>query len=612
MVFVRKLRDHKSWGLGLFRLRLIAYLGLVLISACGRMRFADFETRGASVALSLPSATPPSSPTATPTPYAGFGLPVKKVEVLVGDDSPVFRGLDLSGLNTGVATSVPNPSALPPGLVYNPSEGSITGAPTTPGDYPFDVCYVDQAGNVSTCTGVLYSILAEPPIALASQRPSAVPDGTCSSSSGVGSLDNPIRLSTPTDLNTCVRNYPRAAFRLMNDIGLGSFPGTTPGNSFNPLPFFYGNFDGAHFRIHDWNWSLSTAGISYPGSGGATNLHFNGLFRGIAMGAVVKHLVLESVTIDTGMIDTPPYSSANGILAGFLRGGVVVDVSVVTSQLYCARRCGGLIGAVYNPRKVNPFPEDPSTDYRDGYLNRIGMNSVLLASNANYSNLGGFVGEYNAPFRISRATAVAMSITSGNSVGGIAGSHLLAGAAATSVTDDSRFWLDRCSVEGVVGEFPGNSAAFMGGLIGFMRGNDTITDSYARVDLDSTDVYLGGLVGNLEPSLNNEKSAIIAYSYFGGTVSGPSTDRGLLIGGNNGAWNGSFTGDHGIHLVHNKFEQDLNYAAIGSAATATINVLNNSNQIFTQLPGDWSNPSNYPGWLSSIWMMTGSYPALQP
>lgn len=194
-----------------------------------------------------------------------------------------------------------------------------------------------------------------------------------------------------------------------------------------------------------------------------------------------------------------------------------------------------------------------------------------------------------------------MALTSGNVVGGILGSNLFGGASTTLATDDSRLWLDRCSSQGTITDYAGNNAAFMGGLIGFMRGSDTITNSYSKMTMSSADTGLGGLAGVLEPSLNNEKQAIIAHSYFAGTISGASGDRGLLIGTNVGAWNGTFTGLNGIHLVHNKIESNLTYGKIGSGATSNINVINDSDQVFTNLPADWYDPNNFSGWSGLIW-----------
>ena len=589
---------------------LISLLGL---SACGRMRMADFGSPNVSVSIvgpgTSPSATP--SPTPSPTPNPNFGLPAKKIEVLVGDDAPVFRTFDLSGAETGVEMAVTNTSTLPPGLAFNASNGTITGIPTVAGLYTVEVCFRVGGVVTNTCANVVYSILEETAIALTDQRPSTIPNGLCSSLAGIGSLADPIRITTASDLNTCVRNYPKAAFRLMLDIDIGA---TFPADTFAPLPFFYGNFDGNFHTISNWDWNIITSGVVWPAVGGTTNLHFNGLFRAIGMRAVVKNLTLNDLNLNTGLVDntaSPTYSSSNGFLAGFLRGGVVINVSVMNSTFQCSRACGGLVGNVVNPVISNPFPADVSSIDRNGYLNRVRVGTVNLNSNAEWSYLGGVVGQYNPPFRISQAQTTGLSMLSGNGVGGIAGSNLWGGATSASATDDSRMWLDRCSSLGSISDYsPTNDADFMGGLIGLMRGSETITDSYSRMTLTSSqnDTGQGGLVGSIEVGLRNEKHAIIAHSYFAGTLTGPNTGgvMGEILGGNFTSWSGPYTGANGLHLVRTKAKSSA-FGVIGTNA-AGINLVNNSTQVFT-LQADWETAANFTGWLTSIWSFPlGIYP----
>ena len=562
---------------------------------------ADFEGRNILVSISVPGASQSATP--TPTPNPNFGMPVKKIEVLVGDDAPVFRAFDLSGAETGVEMSVTNLASLPPGLTSNAGNGTITGTPTTAGQYTVEVCFQVGGTVTNTCANLVYSILEETAIALADQRPSATPDGLCTSATGLGSLLDPIRITTAIDLDTCVRNYPKAAFCLMADIDIGA---VFPADTFAPLPFFYGNFNGDNHTISNWDWNIITSGVMWPGATGP-NLHFNGLFRAIGMRGVVKNLTLNDFQLNTGLEDVAPYSSTNGFLAGFLRGGVVINVTVMNSTFSCARSCGGVIGNAVNPAISNPYPQDLSSIDRNGYLNRVRVDTVNLNSNAGYSLLGGVVGTYNPPFRISQAKTTSLNMLSGNSVGGIAGSNLMGGSTSAVATDDSRMWLDRCSSQGSIADYsPSNNAAFMGGLIGFMRGSDTITDSYSRMTLSSNDIGQGGLVGNIEAGIMNEKHAIIAHSYFAGSIN--STDptvSGELIGSNFAAWDGPFAGVNGLHLVRNKVNASA-YGTIGSSAA--INVVNDSTHVFT-LPSQWEVPANFTSWLASIWAFPpGMYP----
>lgn len=599
----------RLWGI----FGLISVMGL---TACGRMRMAAFESRNANIATSSPGATPSATPTPTPnptptpTPNPNFGLPVKKIEVIVGDVAPVFKAFDLTGSSTSVAMKVSNPGTLPPGLTYSSVLGTITGTPTVPGQYTVEVCYIENSIVTNTCANVVYSILAETDPIPANQRVNTDPDPTCSSSIGLGDLGNPIQLSTAEDLNTCVRNYPKAAFRLAADIDLSSYPGSAPATSFNPLPFFYGNFDGNNKTIRNWNWDLVASGVAWPAAAG-TNNYFNGLFRGIGMGAVVKNLTLENVNVNTGFQDIGSYSRVNGILAGVLRGGAVFNIRVAHSNLNCPQYCGGLIGQIYNPIITNTFPADPSTDYREGYINRVTLDTVNVNSHADFSYMGGVIGLYTVPFRISKATTTGVNLVTGNIGGGIA-AGIMSNAAGTS--NDSRFWMDRCSSSGSVNGNPVQQGAFLGGLIGLMRGSDTITDSYSSASIHSNDMSAGGaggLVGSIEPGMANEKTAIIAFSYYSGSVSGPVESSGLLIGKSHGAWYGAgtLTGQNGIQLVHNKIQTDPTYGAFGSTQVpGRINVRNNSNQVFTDLPLDWSIPGNFLGWLNSIWSLGGAYP----
>jgi len=214
-----------------------------------------------------------------------FALPTTKIEVLFGTEAPLIQAIDLNGQYlTSEGMSVTDEYYIPEGLSFSFSNGTISGTPTTAGSYTIEACSMLGGYKIPTCKNLTYKILAPKAILSVNQRASAVANGFCSSSEGVGSLSDPIILSNPGDLNNCLRNFPKAAFKLKNNISLAAYTLS----SFQPLPSFYGNFDGNGFEISNWTWSHAVAG--------STVTSYIGLFRSLELNSVVKNLTLNAFT----------------------------------------------------------------------------------------------------------------------------------------------------------------------------------------------------------------------------------------------------------------------------------------------------------------------------
>ncbi len=514
-----------------------------------------------------------------------FALPTVKIETMIGNDVPRLQAIDLSGATAaGGKMMITDPYLLPQGLVLDSSTDSITGNPTKAGVYDIQLCSVQESMKTSDCRNLRYHILA--PKNLPAVRASAVATVACSSSLGTGSSSDPILIASGNDLNTCVRSFPKGAFKMTADIDLAAFTNST----FNLLPAFYGNFDGNGFTIRNLTWNYATAGSTFVG-----NL---GLFRSLQLNAVVKNLTISSMSL-TG---AAAGSSGVGFLAGYLRGAMVYNVKVQNSTLTnCRRNCSGLVGAILHPAFYNSESDPaPTSEYIDGYIDRFtGTNLSITNPIDPWGFSGGVVGGiYTTPFRISRAKVNA-TISCGNGGGGIIGFHYSQQSASTS----SNIWIDEAQTSGSVTAGAAGGGAMFGGIMGSMDSGSFITNSLSTMNLSANNVSMGGIAGNVLDSASGLGRFAFVNSYFKGTLS-LASPRAMMVGGTNAYGVRTYASTNRLYLVQTRTLTSTDPVVGGTITTAT-----DTNQVLNG--SGFQLPANFALWPSPPWLISvGSDPTL--
>jgi hypothetical protein len=525
-----------------------------------------------------------------------FALPTNRIETIIGNDVPLLQSIDLSGSAApGGRMLITDEYLLPKGLTFDPALDMVSGFPTKAGIYPVEFCSIQQSMKTNVCKTVIYRIIA--PKTLSAVRATATANASCSSSLGTGSSADPILIANGNDLNTCVRNFPRGAFKLTANIDLSAFTNST----FDVLPHFYGQLDGNGFEIQNYTWSHSVANATYNG--------YEGFFRSLQLNSVVKNLTLRSFSI-AGANTTIPGAfvagtSFTGVLAGASRGGIVYQVQIINSSLTnCRRNCGGFIGGILNPSVPgHNIDSDPasSSEYTDGYLDRLtGTNLTITNPFDAWGFSGGVIGGmYATPFRISRAKIQA-TISSGNGSAGIVGFHY----PQFSASANSNLWLDQCQSTGTITAGAAGGGAMFGGIIGSMDSGSFITNSFSKMTLDSTDQAMGGIAGSVLDSESGANVFALVNTYFNGSLLNGAT-RGTLIGGAVNYGIKTFSLSNQLFLVQTRTNTSWDTVVSGISTTVV-----NTNQILSS-GADFQLSTNFSSWPSPPWIISnGSDPAL--
>jgi len=345
--------------------------------------------------------------------------------------------------------------------------------------------------------------------------------------------DDPIKIEDWYDLDA-MREELNSDYVLANDLdedtaGYDDLV-ADPESGFNPIDntsaeVFTGNFDGNGHEI-------SNLRINRPDQ---DNI---GVFGVIGDGAVIENVGLTNVTVVGG-------NTVGGLVGTNSFGDETISNSYVTGEVTGKTDVGGLVGSIgigtiedsYSTADVTGetqvgglagFTEDNvvSDSYATGTVtadNRrvaglIGVTgstdvSVCYATgdvNAGGADeVGGLVGESSGTISESYATG---TVTGGNSVGGLVGDHF--GEINTSFAD--------ATVEAT------DDNAQIGGLVGNIRSDQTITQSYALGSVDAENASsLGGFVG--------ESNGDISQSYAAVVVQGTGSNIGGFIGESEGS-----------------------------------------------------------------------------
>jgi hypothetical protein len=316
---------------------------------------------------------------------------------------------------------------------------------------------------------------------------------------GSGEPNDPYLISTASQLRYVgadKRNlngsFWSKSFKLVADIDMGVYTGTSYNPIGNDLNAFTGSFDGNGHII--WGLSYTSTGRDYVG-----------LFGNIGEGGKVKNVKLANVEID----------AADGYYTGGLAGASdgIIENCYVSGSINGDSYVGGLAG--YNGNSVTNCSADvhvSGVDSIGGLVGANGSDAIIADSFTNCSVdgdtfVGGLVGGNYGTIRNCFAASLVWGISG---AGGLTGDNYH-GTITKSYTTGY--------TEGTI---------LVGGLVGF-NDSSRITDCYAR-GFVSGNSKVGGLVGeNHSGSPSCSPCSLITGCYSAGYVSG-TTDTGGLVG----------------------------------------------------------------------------------
>ena len=336
-------------------------------------------------------------------------------------------------------------------------------------------------------------------------------------------------------------------FKLMVDIDLGTYTGTSFNIIGNSSTKFTGVFDGDGHTISNFTYnSTGTGGIGlfgyvYPNAEiknlGLINPNVDA-GTGNNVGSLVGRLVIGTVNgcyAEGGSVSGDQYV---GGLVGWFSSGTVSN-SYATGSVSGDQRVGGLVGYNSSGTVSNSYATGSvsgTDDYVGGLLGKNWNGGTVsecyaTGSVSGWDYVGGLVGENDEGSTVSECYATGSVSGTGNwYVGGLVGrnydstvsnSYAMGIVSGTAYVGGlvGRNHDSTVSDSYAAGDVSGNSR--VGGLLGWNTFGSTVSNSYATGSVSGTD-YVGGLVGN-----NN--SSTVNNSYSAGEVNGV-TDVGGLIG----------------------------------------------------------------------------------
>jgi len=183
---------------------------------------------------------------------------------------------------------------------------------------------------------------------------------------GTGTLADPYQITTPEELNH-VRNYPAAAFKLMNDLDLTAYAsgaGWLPIGSATTIVPFTGNFNGNGKTVKNLtiNRPNETNIALFAVGNGGVKIKDLKLFNCKITGSQRVGALLGSYGGDsirncqvTGILNTTSsnYGACGGLI-GFQQGGEINDCSAEV-QIKSLYQVGGLVGYAQQGHMTNCF-----------------------------------------------------------------------------------------------------------------------------------------------------------------------------------------------------------------------------------------------------------------
>ena len=203
---------------------------------------------------------------------------------------------------------------------------------------------------------------------------------------GSGTVNDPYLIATGSHLQTLGANPSdwNSCFKMVNDVSLALYTGTSfniIGNSTNP---FSGIFDGDGHLISNFNYSTYS---SYQNIG----------IFGFVRGGTIKNVVSANP-----IINCPNSSYVGGLIGAFDRGYEMIGCASINGSIIGKYAVGGLIGSSntylsFIPRTVNSY-STCSVDGETYVGGLVGKNSGFIdqcystGSIHGISNAGGLVG----------------------------------------------------------------------------------------------------------------------------------------------------------------------------------------------------------------------------
>lgn len=314
---------------------------------------------------------------------------------------------------------------------------------------------------------------------------------------GDGSENNPFLIKTAEHLSQ-IREFPDYHFQQIADIDLSSsayaenWPsiGVYYDENNEQNVAFSGVYDGADYQIQ---------GLKIQ----QENQDFLGLFAFIDE-AIIKNINLVDVELSG--------NSYIGSLIGFSQNSVISNVLVQGNIAGNSFRVGGVIGSARNSyidgvdSNVTVTSTGNFVGGLIGYSRESTLkNSFVTGSVVGFSRVGGLVGDQGWHGLVENCGSEA-NVTGNNRVGGLIGKNNWHAVIKNSYADSE--------VEGY---------EFVGGLVGYLLDDSSIFSSYAAGNVWGKDSHIGGLVGDVR------FNCLIEDSYATGFVN--STGSGLMTGG---------------------------------------------------------------------------------
>lgn len=354
------------------------------------------------------------------------------------------------------------------------------------------------------------------------------------SGSGSGTQSDPYLIFNPVQLNQ-IQNFcgqEGVYFKLMSDIDVAEFlTDENPTQGWMPIGTeaqpFQGVFDGNNHTV---------SGLFINRTSDNTG------FFGSAIGATVKNITLEFTGVAGGI--------STGALAGRFEGGSATNCQVALSQTISGtRHVGGFIGLLWTSTvtscSIQAASLSATGDYAGGFAGRVDGGTITscsaelteVAGEGSYC-YGGFAGFVTTNVTLNQISAKTnlkgtkhigglvgqlannSTITEGSHIGTVTSSNGYCGGIVGSIVTNSS--TTSCTHYGNIS----SAASNIGGVAGWIR-SSRIVNCGTNGDITGSS-YVGGLVGSFESSLSAPSSLIGSYSV--GNINATGDQVGGLVG----------------------------------------------------------------------------------
>lgn len=357
--------------------------------------------------------------------------------------------------------------------------------------------------------------------------------------------------------------YPGSNFELAKDIDFG-------GSVINPIQsVFTGSIDGKNYSIKNYSVNKSTAvgaglfklvkdatiknlniengfvkgyervGLlagSWSGTGSLTNVSIKGSVEGILYTGGVIGLSNSNVDLFMNQVETQINVKGNGYTGGVLGhistlGGKLVASNVtMNNTVEGLNFVGGFIGSslesdvtLYNVSQtgnVTGVKENIggiAGHLRGGtHTNLSVVGNVTSTYHAEEANVGGIVGLVElTTFNLNTASYNGTITAGGDNVGGVVG-KLVQGTMTNLQSQGSLNLLDQKY---------GSVRSYVGGLVGHIIEDSSLTSSFSSMGIDVKAQYAGGLVGRF-----HGENSVMTDSFFTGSLTGSTSFIGGVAG----------------------------------------------------------------------------------